>query len=69
MNTYDAIRISCNHTSQKHYMQSRITTKTVPENAFMVLCLQEQSCMTDDEMSAGNCNRGNSIIQGRLHKG
>jgi hypothetical protein len=47
MKTYDAIRISWN-TNQKHDLQSRMTSKTMPENAFMVLCLPKQSSMKGD---------------------
>jgi len=39
MKTYDAIRISGNLTNRKHDLKSRMTSKTVPENAIMVLRL------------------------------
>jgi hypothetical protein len=37
MKTYDALRISSNHTRQKHDLQSRMPSKIVPENAFIVV--------------------------------
>ena len=56
--------------TKKHDLKSRMTSKTVPENAFMILCLPEQSSMKDDwKRVLGNAIEAEVYNRGGLHKG
>jgi len=51
--------------TKKHDLKSRMTSKTVPENAFMILCLPQQSSMKDDwKWALGNANEAEVYNRG-----